>query len=63
MKDNLVTYKGERYCQVGEKDGKATFENRSRTKYFVAIQKENGLQVIGTGYNMKELSKFFTEVE
>ena len=55
--NNIVTYKNEKYNQVGYKEGKAIFENKQRTKYIIAIQKDDGLEVVATGTSLKDICK------
>jgi len=57
--DNIVTYKNEKYNQIGYKDGKAIFENKQRNKYIIAIQNDDKLEVTGTGSTLKEIYKLF----
>ncbi|NFA43401.1 hypothetical protein EXM65_12665 [Clostridium botulinum] len=62
--DNIVEYKGEKFVQVGYKDGVATFENKRRNKYIAAVQEgEKKLKILAKGSTLKELDKRLEEVE
>ena len=61
--NNIVEYKGEKFVQVGYKDGIATFENKRRNKYIAAVQDGERLRILAKGRTIQELDKRLEEVK